>query len=52
MPIVRYAPEALAAEFGDGFRLIDSRRYLHHTPSGFPQQFQYSTFRRVGGGEP
>lgn len=47
MPVVRYAPEALAAEFGDGFRLTDSRRYLHHTPAGVPQQFQYSTLLRV-----
>ena len=47
MPVQRYQPEALAAEFGDGFQLTDSRRYLHHTPTGFPQQFQYSTFRRV-----
>lgn len=48
MPVQRYDPEALAAELGDGFQLVDSRRYLHHTPTGFPQQFQYSTFRRVG----
>lgn len=48
MPVVRYAPDALAAEFGDGFRLIDSRRYLHRTPAGVPQQFQYSTLLRVG----
>lgn len=50
MPVQRYEPDALAAELGDGFRLLDSRRYLHHTPAGVPQQFQYSTFRRVGTG--
>lgn len=47
MPVQRYEPEALAAELGDGFHLVDSRRYLHHTPAGVAQQFQYSTFRRV-----
>ena len=47
MPIVRYEPERLASTLGDGFRLIDSRRYLHHTPAGVPQQFQYSTLERV-----
>jgi len=52
MPVQRWEPEALAAEFGNGFRLVDSRRHLHHTPTGFPQQFQYSTFRRVGRKEP
>ena len=48
MPVQRWEPETLAAELGEGFRLVDGRRYLHHTPTGFPQQFQYSTFRRVG----
>jgi SAM-dependent methyltransferase len=47
MPVQRYDPPELADECGDGFRLIDSRRYLHHTPSGFPQRFQYSTLERV-----
>ena len=47
MPVQRYEPETLAAELGAGFSLVDSRRHLHHTPTGFPQQFQYSTFRRV-----
>jgi len=52
MLVQRYEPETLAAELGDGFRLVDSRRYLHHTPAGFPQQFQYSTFRRAGREQP
>jgi SAM-dependent methyltransferase len=47
MPVQRYEPGALAAELGDGFQLVDSRRHLHHTPAGVAQQFQYSTFRRV-----
>ncbi len=47
MPIVRYEPERLAQTMGDRFRLVDSRRYLHHTPAGVPQQFQYSILERV-----
>ena len=47
MPVQRYDPQELADECGDGLRLIDSRRYLHHTPSGSPQRFQYSTLERV-----
>lgn len=47
MPIVRYEPEQLASTMGDGFRLIGSRQYLHHTPAGVPQQFQYSMLERV-----
>jgi len=47
MPVQRYEPDALSRTFGDGFRLTATRRYLHHTPAGVPQQFQYSTLERV-----
>ena len=47
MPVRRYDPSDLALEFGAAFRLIDSRRYLHHTPAGVSQSFQYSTLERV-----
>jgi len=47
MPVQRYEPDLLSQTFGDGFRLAGSRRYLHHTPLGVPQQFQYSTLERV-----
>ncbi|MBA2380981.1 MAG: class I SAM-dependent methyltransferase [Chloroflexi bacterium] len=47
MPVRRYEPADLAAECGPGFRLIDSRRYVHHTPAGVAQSFQYSTLERV-----
>ncbi len=47
MPVLRYTPGELAAECGDGFRLMGSRRYLHHTPAGVPQRFQYSILERV-----
>ncbi len=48
MPIRRYKPASIAQAFNAGFRLAESRRYLHHTPAGVPQQFQYSTLTRVG----
>lgn len=50
MPIIRYTPVELADAFGPAFRTVDSRRYLHHTPAGVPQQFQYSTLERVDSG--
>lgn len=47
LPVRRYEPAALALELGEGFRLAESRRYLHHTPAGVPQAFQYSILERV-----
>ena len=47
LPVARYSPDALAAELGDEFSLIESRRHLHITPSGAVQSFQYSRFQRI-----
>lgn len=47
MPVQRWEPARLDDAFGRGFRLRTSRRYLHHTPAGVPQQFQYATLERV-----
>lgn len=47
MPVQRYDPADLARVCGDAFRHADSRRYLHHTPAGVEQPFQYSIFERV-----
>jgi hypothetical protein len=47
LPVVRYSPESLASELGDGFTLVDSRRHLHTTPFGATQAFQYSRFKRL-----
>jgi SAM-dependent methyltransferase len=46
LPVVRYSPSSLAAELGDGFRLIESRPHQHPTPGGTIQSFQYSRFQR------
>ena len=46
LEVVRYDAEALHAEFGVRFRLLDSFQELHHTPFGTTQQFLYC-LRRV-----
>jgi trans-aconitate methyltransferase len=47
LPVARYSPDALAAELGDEFRLMESRQHPHITPSGTVQSFQYSRFQRI-----
>ena len=47
LPVHRYEPEELAEQCGASFRLTNTIRQLHHTPAGFPQSYQYSTFDRV-----
>jgi 2-polyprenyl-3-methyl-5-hydroxy-6-metoxy-1,4-benzoquinol methylase len=41
LEVVRYDPDALHAEFGPAFRLVDHVTELHRTPSGVIQQFVY-----------
>lgn len=48
LPVVRYSPRSLADTLGHGFALVTQRVGLHHTPSGRPQSFQFSLFRKVG----
>lgn len=51
LPVVRYAPEALAQELDrllpGQFDMIDARRHLHITPKGNRQSFQYSVFQKT-----
>lgn len=49
LEVVRYSPDAMHAQFGEGFRLLDSVREEHHTPSGATQAFVYCLCR-VGTG--
>jgi hypothetical protein len=44
LPVVRYSGEALAAELGSEFRLVEAVQELHHTPTGVVQPFCYSRF--------
>ncbi|HJR79246.1 MAG TPA: class I SAM-dependent methyltransferase [Anaerolineales bacterium] len=41
LEVVRYNPEGLHGEFGDGFDLVDSARETHQTPFGTEQKFIY-----------
>jgi len=45
LEVVRYSPEGMHAEWGAGFRLVDSVREEHHTPSGAIQAFTYCLCR-------
>jgi hypothetical protein len=47
LPVVRYSPAMLSDELGADFRLVESEPYVHHTPSGTAQPFQYSRLLRV-----
>jgi SAM-dependent methyltransferase len=41
LDVVRYAPDALHAEFGPPFRLLGHETEIHRTPSGQEQEFVY-----------
>lgn len=43
LEVVRYSPDTLHAEFGAGFRLLESHREIHTTPAGTTQAFTYCT---------
>ena len=45
LDVARYNPEGMHAEFGAGFRLLDSVREDHHTPGGAVQAFVYCLCR-------
>jgi trans-aconitate methyltransferase len=47
LPVVRYSPASLADTLGADFSLLSQQSYLHHTPWGSEQPFQYSLFRKV-----
>lgn len=46
LEVARYSPEALHAEFGEGFLLLESHREAHVTPAGIQQAFTYCACRR------
>jgi len=41
LDVMRYAPDALHAEFGTSFRLLGHETEIHRTPSGQEQEFVY-----------
>ena len=46
LPVMRYAPDELHAEFGEAFTLLAHEDQLHHTPFGTDQQFIYCMCRK------
>ncbi|MGD9944263.1 MAG: class I SAM-dependent methyltransferase [Burkholderiaceae bacterium] len=46
LPVARYSPDALHAEFGAPFTLLRHTREEHHTPFGTVQQFVYCLCRK------
>jgi ubiquinone/menaquinone biosynthesis C-methylase UbiE len=46
LEVVRYDPESLQREFGEGFELVESRLEAHQTPFGTGQNFIYCVFRK------
>ncbi len=46
LPVMRYGADALHAEFGAPFELLEHRRETHRTPGGAEQQFVYCYCRR------
>lgn len=47
LPVARYSPTSLAKTVGSGFSLVAHQSYLHHTPWGSQQSFQYSLFSKL-----
>lgn len=41
LPVMRYSPSALHAQFGSAFSLLRQEREAHHTPTGAVQSFIY-----------
>ncbi len=49
LPVARYSADALAAELGSAFRLVEAMRHDHRTPWGAVQPFVYARFEREPG---
>lgn len=46
LEVMRYSPESLHAEFGEGFEVLDSTHETHQTPFGTEQKFIYCYCRK------
>jgi 2-polyprenyl-3-methyl-5-hydroxy-6-metoxy-1,4-benzoquinol methylase len=47
LPVVRYDAASLGRTLGPAFRLIETQRHQHLTPTGGVQRFQFSWFQRA-----
>lgn len=48
LPVMRYRPEDLQAQFGPAFSLLRHENEAHVTPSGSVQKYLYCCFRKAG----
>ncbi|WP_322053022.1 class I SAM-dependent methyltransferase [Paraburkholderia bannensis] len=46
LPVMRYSPDTLHAEFGAPFTLLRQEREVHHTSSGTAHKFIYCLCRK------
>ncbi len=46
LPVMRYAPDELHAEFGEAFTMLSNEEQVHHTPAGAEQRFIYCMCRK------
>jgi 2-polyprenyl-3-methyl-5-hydroxy-6-metoxy-1,4-benzoquinol methylase len=46
LDVVRYSPESLHDQFGEGFEIVNSTHETHHTPFGKEQKFIYCYCRK------
>jgi len=51
LPTMRYDANALAAQLGSDFKLVESSLAVHHTPSNAPQEFLHCRFDRQERGD-
>lgn len=47
LPVMRYDPNELHAEFGGAFTMLSHEEQMHHTPFGTDQQFIYCMCRKA-----
>lgn len=48
LPVMRYSPDGMHAQFGDAFILEGHEKEAHQTPGGAVQQFVYCYCRKAG----
>ena len=48
LDVIRYAPDALHAEFEPAFMAVEAHREAHRTPAGVTQSFTYCVCQRRG----
>jgi len=47
LDVIRYSPETLSRELGDGFSLVKTSQERHQTPFGTSQNFTYCRFKGI-----